>query len=232
MGKYFNLTTEEAAIRAGGRLLHGCDYRELMKQLGSNECLVGRFNRGVFYVMPVLPNKPEYDEFMHQYNGGYLLSYEFYAMPNSVFGICDVSAASTTSGTSASTTSGASASTTSGTTASTTSGTAASTLYGTAASTLYGTAASTLSGTAASTLSGTAASTLYGTAASTTSGTAASTMSGVVASNIGDVETRYDEIVHINALMAEKAGMVATCRNCKSNGRSGQKCPKCGGYCF
>ena len=200
MGKYFNLTTEEAAIRAGGRLLHGCDYRELMKQLGSNECLVGRFNRGVFYVMPVLPNKPEYDEFMHQYNGGYLLSYEFYAMPNSVFGICDVSAASTTSGTSASTTSGASASTTSGTTASTT--------------------------------SGTAASTLYGTAASTTSGTAASTMSGVVASNIGDVETRYDEIVHINALMAEKAGMVATCRNCKSNGRSGQKCPKCGGYCF
>ena len=176
MGKYFNLTTEEAAIRAGGRLLHGCDYRELMKQLGSNECLVGRFNRGVFYVMPVLPNKPEYDEFMHQYNGGYLLSYEFYAMPNSVFGICDVSAASTTSGT--------------------------------------------------------AASTLYGTAASTTSGTAASTMSGVVASNIGDVETRYDEIVHINALMAEKAGMVATCRNCKSNGRSGQKCPKCGGYCF
>ena len=113
MGKYFNLTTEEAAIRAGGRLLHGCDYRELMKQLGSNECLVGRFNRGVFYVMPVLPNKPEYDEFMHQYNGGYLLSYEFYAMPNSVFGIC--AAASTSSGASARTT----ASTVPGATAST-----------------------------------------------------------------------------------------------------------------
>ena len=192
MGKYFNPPTRAAAIGAGGRQLNGTRYPELMKQLAPGECLVGRFDRGLFYLMPLLLTKNEYDEFMHQYNGGYLLSYEFYAMPNSVFGICDVSAASTISGASASTTSGASASTTSGASASTTSGASA----------------------------------------STTSGTAASTTSGTAASNIGDIETHYEKIVRINALMAEKAGMVATCRNCKSNGRSGQKCPKCGGYCF
>ena len=124
MGKYFKPSTDEAAIGAGGRQLRGFDYRELMKQLGSNECLVGRFDRGLFYLMPLLSTENEYDEFMHQYNGGYLLSYEFYAMPNSVFGIC--AAASTSSGASARTT----ASTVPGATASTVPGATASTVPG------------------------------------------------------------------------------------------------------
>lgn len=139
MGKYFNPSTHAAAIGAGGRQLNGTRYPELMKQLAPGECLVGRFNRGLFYLMPLLPTENEYDEFMRQYSSGLLLSYEFYAMPNSVFGICDISATSTSSGASASTISSASASTTSGASASTTSGTAASTTSGTAASTTSGT---------------------------------------------------------------------------------------------
>ena len=218
MGKYFNPSTRVAAIRAGGRSLHGYNYSELMKQLCPGECLVGCFNNGRFNLMPLLSNEKEYNEFMLQYNGGLLLSYEFYAMPNSVFGIC--AAASTSSGASARTT------------ASTVPGATASTVPGATASTTSGATASTTSGATASTTSGTAASTTSGTAASTTSGTAASTTSGTATSNIGDVESHYKKIVSINAMMAEKAGMVATCRNCKSNGRSGQKCPKCGGYCF
>ena len=75
-------------------------------------------------------------------------------------------------------------------------------------------------------------STTSGTESSVTSGVTASVTSGVTASLTSD-EARYERIVRINAMMAVKAGLVATCRNCKSEGQSGQKCPKkCGGYCM
>jgi hypothetical protein len=177
MGKYFNPPTANAAFAAGGLRLNVTKYQELMTRLPKGYVLVGRFNRGLSYVMPILPNENEYDEFMRQYNEGHLISYEFYAMPNSVFGI------------------------------------------------------SVTSGTAASTTSGTASSTTSGTAASTTSGSAASTTSGAASSTTSD-EAHNTRILRINAVLAMMAGLVATCRNCKSEGQSGQKCPKkCGGYC-
>ena len=186
MGKYFNPPNADAAEAAGGLLLNATEYRDLMRRLPKGYVLVGRFNRGLFYVMPLLPNEDEYDEFMRQYNYGYLLSYEFYAMPNSVFGISVTSGAVT----------------------------------------------SVTSGAAASLTSGAAASVTSGAAASVTSGAAASVTSGAAASATSD-EARYERIVRSNAMMAMKAGFTATCRYCKSEGQSGQKCPKkCGGYCI
>ena len=194
MGKYFNPTSTNAIKKAGGCQLSGATYQELMKQLDYSKCLVGRFNQGLFYVMPLLSNNQEYEAFMRQYIDGGFLSYEFYSMPNSVFGI--------------SATSGAAASVTSGTVVSAT------------------------SGTVVSATSGAAASATSGAAASLTSGTVASATSGTVASTTSD-KARYKRIVRINAMMAMNAGLVATCRYCKSEGQSGQKCPKkCGGYCI
>jgi hypothetical protein len=162
MGKYFNPANADAASAAGGILLNATEYRDLMRRLPTGYALVGRFNRGLFYLMPLLPNEDEYNAFMRQYNEGSLLSYEFYAMPNSVFGI--------------------------------------------------------------SVTSDTAASVTSGVVASVTSGTAASVTSD---------EACYEQIVRINAMMTMKAGLVATCRYCKSESQSGQKCPKnCGGYCI
>ena len=162
MGKYFNPTSTNAIKKAGGCQLSGATYQELMKQLDYSKCLVGRFNQGQLYVMPLLSNNQEYEAFMRQYRDGGFLSYEFYSMPNSVFGISATS----------------------------------------------------------------------GTVASATSGTVASATSGTVASVTSD-EARYERSVCINAMMAMKAGLVAACRYCKSEGQSGQKCPKkCGGYCM
>jgi hypothetical protein len=179
MGKYFNPPTANAAFAAGGlRLNNVTKYQELMTRLPKGYVLVGRFNRGLSHLMPLLPNENEYNKFMRQYNDGHLITYEFYAMPNSVFGI------------------------------------------------------STTSGSAASTTSGSVASATSGTVASVTSGTAASTTSGAAASTTSD-EAHYARILRINAVLAMMAGLVATCRNCKSEGQSGQKCPKkCGGYCI
>jgi|LakMenEpi03Aug12_release.lakeMendotaPanAssembly.Ray.scaffolds.fasta_scaffold11664_17 hypothetical protein len=90
MGKYFNPTTEEAVRNAGGRELYvygKYQYLSLMREIKYGECLVGRFNKGFSHVMPLLNNEDEFEEFMNQYNAGYFLSYEFYAMPNSVFDI-------------------------------------------------------------------------------------------------------------------------------------------------
>ena len=171
MGKYFNPPTAVAAFAKGGLRLKVTKYSDLMGRLPKGYVLVGRFNQGLFYVMPLLSNEGEYTEFMGQYNDGHLFSYEFYAMPNSVFGI------------------------------------------------------SVTSGTAASVTSGQAASVTSGQAASTTSGQTASTTSGQTA--------HYEKILAINAVMAMEAGLIATCRNCKSEGQSGQKCPNtCGGYCI
>ena len=178
MGKYFNPTSTNAIKKAGGCQLSGATYQELMKQLDYSKCLVGRFNRGLLYVMPLMSNNQEYEALMRQYIDGGFLSYEFYSMPNSVFGI------------------------------------------------------SATSGTVASATSGTVASATSGTVASATSGTVASSTSGTVASATSD-KARYERIVRINAMMAMNAGLVATCRYCKSEGQSGQKCPKkCGGYCI
>jgi hypothetical protein len=90
MGKYFNPTTEDAVRNAGGRELYvygKYQYLSLIREIKYGECLVGRFNKGFSHVMPLLNNEDEFEEFMNQYNKGYFLSYEFYAMPNSVFDI-------------------------------------------------------------------------------------------------------------------------------------------------
>jgi hypothetical protein len=86
----------EAVRNAGGRELYvygKYQYLSLMREIKYGECLVGRFNKGFSHVMPLLNNEDEFEEFMNQYNAGYFLSYEFYAMPNSVFDITQTSSA-------------------------------------------------------------------------------------------------------------------------------------------
>ncbi len=107
MGKYFNPPTKQAVEAARGRLLQLLcmtpTYDECKRLLRDYEVLFGRFNRGFFYVMPLLHNEEEFEEFMSQYNAGHLLSYEFYAMPSSVFDIDKTSSTSASTVTSAAT---------------------------------------------------------------------------------------------------------------------------------
>jgi hypothetical protein len=143
MGKYFNPTTKKDVQDAGGILLqpYKATYNECKRLLGDGKVLVGRFNRGFFHVMPLLHNEEEFKEFMSQYNAGHLLSYEFYAMPSSVFDIAK------TSSTSASTVASVAASTVA---ASTASSVAASTAASTVASSVVSTATNDAAGAASS----------------------------------------------------------------------------------
>ena len=80
MGRYYNPALD---LRTKGRALRSGPYTDLIKQLREGECLIGLFDRGLFFIAPVLYDQDEYDVFMQQYNEGHLLSYEFYAIPSS-----------------------------------------------------------------------------------------------------------------------------------------------------
>ena len=77
MGRYYNPALD---LRTKGRVMRSGSYADLIKQLYEGECLIGLFDRGLFFNAPVLYDEDEYNTFMQQYNEGQLLSYEFYAV--------------------------------------------------------------------------------------------------------------------------------------------------------
>lgn len=79
MGKYFNPVSELSQV---GRQIYGGSYSELTDQLNADEQLVGRYDRLIFNVCPLLFDVGEFTEFESQYARGMFVSHGFFAVKN------------------------------------------------------------------------------------------------------------------------------------------------------
>ena len=79
MGNYYNPPDDVKRI---GRPLRGSgDYANLIRQVGTNEVLVGLYDRIMFKNAPYLDCEAEFQEFQKQVDAGIIFLDGFFAVP-------------------------------------------------------------------------------------------------------------------------------------------------------
>jgi hypothetical protein len=80
MVQYFQAkpSNVEALRKIGKRCSNASSFLAMRSELKAGEVLIGAYDRGLFWICPVLNDQKEFDEFESQYDHGLLLAREFY----------------------------------------------------------------------------------------------------------------------------------------------------------